>query len=86
MCLSSINPLDPFVMPLLNINPTENIIYDAALYHAIEYLDKEFTRLSDNYPHIELITKEAKLELDKMDLTLKYLTELREKMSNPIKS
>lgn len=64
----------------LTINPSERSIYDCALYHAIERLDKELTRLSNNYPHRELITKEAMLELDEIDLTLKYLRELREKM------
>ena len=73
-------------MPSLNINPAEKVIYDAALYHAIEYLDKELTRLSDISPDRELMTKDAIRQLDEMDLTLKYLTELREKMSNPIKS
>jgi hypothetical protein len=71
-------------MPSLNINPTETLLYNTALYHAIEYLDKELTRLSNNYPHIELINKEAMRELDEMDLTLKYLKELREKF--PISS
>ena len=75
-----IHSLIPYTMFSLTINSTEKLIYDAALYHAIERLDKELTRLSNNYPHIELITKEAKLELDEMDLTLKYLKELREKM------
>lgn len=75
-----IHPLIPYTMFSLTINPAERSIYDCALYHAIERLDKEFTRLCDNYPHIELITKEAKLELDEIDLTLKYLTELREKL------
>ena len=64
----------------LTINPAERSIYDCALYHAIERLDKELTRLSDISPDRELMTKEAILQLDEMDLTLKYLTELREKL------
>lgn len=79
-----IHSLIPLTMSLLNINPTERIIYNSALYHAIEYLDKELTRLSDISPDRELMTKEAIRQLDEMDLTLKYLTELREKM--PISS
>ena len=75
-----IHSLIPLTMPLSNINPTEVLIYNCALYHAIEYLDKEFTRLSDISPDRELMTKEAIRQLDEMDLTLKYLTELREKM------
>jgi hypothetical protein len=75
-----IHPLIPYTMPLSNINHTEVLIYDFALYHAIEYLDKELTRLSDISPDRELMTKDAILKLDKMDLTLRYLTELREKM------